>query len=83
VADKGLEGTGVIEKVRNALTPIEAFFLKTPEEGAQTQIHCATYPRLPGGPYYVECSAVEPSADARNAQVAARLWTETKAWVGA
>ena len=83
VADKGLQGTGLIERVRNALTPIEAFFLKTPEEGAQTQIHCATYPRLPGGPYYVECSAVEPSADARNAQVAARLWTETKAWVGA
>jgi len=83
VADKGLQGTGLIEKVRNALTPIEAFFLKTPEEGAQTQIHCATCPGLPGGPYHVECHAAEPSEDARNAQVAARLWTETKAWVGA
>jgi len=83
VADKGLEGTGVIEKVRKALTPIEAFFLKTPEEGAQTQIHCATDPRMRGGPYYVECNAVKPSADAQDARVAARLWTETKAWVGA
>ena len=82
VADKGLEGTGVIEKVRKGLSPIEAFFLKTPEEGAQTQIHCATHPRLPGGPYYVECKPVEPSDDVQDTQVAARLWAETEVWIG-
>jgi retinol dehydrogenase-12 len=82
VADKGLEGTGVIEKVRSALSPVEAFFLKTPDEGAQTQIHCATYPRLPGGLYYEDCRPAEASKDAQDAGVAARLWAETEAWVG-
>ena len=82
VADKGLEGTGVIEKLRRALSPVEAFFLKTPEEGAQTQIHCATSPRLPGGIYYEECQPAEPSQDAADEEVAARLWAETESWVG-
>ena len=45
VADKGLEGIGWAEKLRTALAPIEAFFLKSPEEGAQTSIHCATAPK--------------------------------------
>ena len=83
VADKGLEGAGVIEKVRNALSPIEAFFLKTPEEGAQTQIHCATYPRLAGGLYYVECQPAEARKDAQDTGIAARLWAATEAWVEA
>jgi NAD(P)-dependent dehydrogenase (short-subunit alcohol dehydrogenase family) len=83
VAAKGLEGTGLIEKVRNALSPIEAFFLKTPEEGAQTQIYCATQPGLPGGAYYEECRRSEASSDAAAADVTARLWVETLAWVRA
>ena len=82
VADKGLEGTGMIEKARNALSPVEAFFLKTPEEGAQTQIHCATYPRLPGGLYYQECQAADAGTDVEDTEVAARLWVETETWVG-
>ena len=82
VADKGLEGTGWIEKARKALSPVEAFFLKTPEEGAQTQIHCATRPQLPGGLYYQECKPFEPSKDAKDVRVAGRLWAETESWVG-
>lgn len=83
VAAKGLEGTGLVEKVRNALSPIEAFFLKTPEEGAQTQIYCATHPGLRGGLYYQECQPSEASNDAEAEEVAARLWAETGAWAGA
>lgn len=83
VAAKGLEGTGLIEKVRNALSPIEAFFLKTPAEGAQTQIYCATHPGLPGGFYYEECRRSEASSDAAAADVPARLWTKTLDWAGA
>jgi retinol dehydrogenase-12 len=82
VAAKGLEGTGFIEKVRNALSPIEAFFLKTPEEGAQTQIYCATHPGLPGGFYYEDCRRSEASADAAAPAIATRLWAETADWVG-
>lgn len=83
VADKGLEGTGWVEKVRDALSPVEAFFLKTPEEGAQTQIHCATKPQLRGGLYYEGCKPAQSNEDARDAQVAARLWAETESWVSA
>jgi retinol dehydrogenase-12 len=83
VADKGLEGTGFVEKLRSALAPVEAFFLKTPFEGAQTQIHCATWPRLQGGLYYEDCNPREPSEDASDTDVAARLWDATLRWIEA
>ena len=81
VADRGLEGTGLIEKVRGAMAPIEAFFLKTPDEVAQTQIHCATHPGFEGDVYFTECLPKEPGEDARDAEVAARLWESTLAWI--
>jgi NAD(P)-dependent dehydrogenase (short-subunit alcohol dehydrogenase family) len=81
IAAKGLAGSRLIEGVRNALAPVEGFFLLTPEEGAQTQIHCATHPRLAGGMYYDKCRPVQPSAEALDRGVAARLWDETEAWV--
>jgi retinol dehydrogenase-12 len=81
VADKGLAGTGAIESFRKALSPVEAFFLLTPEEGAQTVLHCATQPQLSWGGYYVACAAEETNADARNAEVGGRLWKATEAWV--
>jgi len=83
IADKGLEGTGWVEKLRRTLSPVEAFFLKAPEEGAQTQIHCATQPEVRGGLYYRDCKPARSSRDAEDARVAARLWEETKTWVGA
>jgi retinol dehydrogenase-12 len=83
VADKGLEGVGWAGTLRTTLAPIEAFFLKSPEEGAQTPIHCATHPALEGGRYFEDCRAVDPSADAKDAEVAARLWADTEAWVNA
>lgn len=82
VAEKGLAGT-LAGRVRNALLAVEGVFLKSPEEGAQTQIHCATAPRLPGGTYYEECAPAEFSTEARDIAVAARLWSETEAWVHA
>ncbi len=81
VADKGLEGVRWAEKIRTALAPVEAFFLKSPEEGAQTSIHCATHPGLEGGRYFADCAALDPGADAQDLEVAARLWQETQAWI--
>ena len=81
VAARGLEEAPTLAKVRSALISVESFFLKTPAEGAQTQVHCATHPRLPGGLYYQECEPLEPSAECRDAEVAARLWDETTGWV--
>lgn len=81
IAAKGLAGNQLIESVRNALAPVEGFFLLTPEEGAQTQIHCATHPQLAGGLYYDKCRPAQPSTEAQDQGVAARLWNETEAWV--
>lgn len=81
IADKGLEGSRLIAAIRKALAPIEAFFLLTPEEGAQTSVHCATRPALRGGLYYRQCQPAKASDETNDAQVAARLWESTQAWI--
>jgi NAD(P)-dependent dehydrogenase (short-subunit alcohol dehydrogenase family) len=81
IADKGLAGNPVLEAVRRAMAPIERFFLLTPAEGAQTQVHCATHQGLAGGLYYRQCLPAKPSIDTQDVRVSARLWDETAAWV--
>ena len=82
IADKGLAGNGWLQAVRNALAPVERLTLLTPEEGAQTSIHCATSPTAVGGQYYQQCRPRASSADSRDAAVAARLWDKTISWIG-
>ncbi|CAA0079654.1 Rhamnolipids biosynthesis 3-oxoacyl-[acyl-carrier-protein] reductase [BD1-7 clade bacterium] len=81
VAGKGLSGNPAVERIRNAFAPIEAFFLKTPEEGAQTQILCATADGLSGGSYYRNCRVAKASTDAADVQTADRLWSDTLGWL--
>ena len=81
IADKGLAGQTALAAVRRTFAPVEAFFLLTPDEGAQTQIHCATRPGLAGGLYYRDCQVAQASVDADDRAVAARLWDETQAWL--
>ncbi|MGB5809917.1 MAG: SDR family NAD(P)-dependent oxidoreductase, partial [Polyangiales bacterium] len=81
VAARGLENTGFIETLRNAMAPVEAFFLRTPAEGAQTQVHCATAAGVPGGLYYEDCKPATASDQADDPDVSLRLWRETSAWV--
>ncbi len=81
VAAKGLAGNPLIETVRNSLASVEAFFLMSPEEGAQTSIVCATKPGLTGGRYFEGCQEKPPSAAAQDQEVAAKLWEETQSWV--
>lgn len=81
VAARGLEEAPALQSLRNALLSVESFFLKTPKEGAQTQVYCATHPRLPGGLYYQECEPLEPSRECQDSEVAGRLWDETLCWV--
>ena len=38
IADQGLRGNPRLERLRKALAPVEAWFLLTPEEGAQTSV---------------------------------------------
>lgn len=48
----------------------------TPEEGARTPLYVATAPGLEGvtGRYFDDCRPTEPSSEARDEKVAARLW---------
>jgi NAD(P)-dependent dehydrogenase (short-subunit alcohol dehydrogenase family) len=81
IADRGLEGHRVISAARRLLAPIESRMLASPEDGAQTSVFCATAPDLAAG-YYQDCQATEPSDEAKDAAVAARLWDDTARWVG-
>jgi NAD(P)-dependent dehydrogenase (short-subunit alcohol dehydrogenase family) len=81
IADKGLAGNCLLQTLRNAMAPMERFALLTPEEGAQTTLHCATNSQATGGQYYQQCRSREPSVDCRDSFVSARLWNETTAWV--
>ncbi|MFT6578584.1 MAG: NAD(P)-dependent dehydrogenase (short-subunit alcohol dehydrogenase family) [Zhongshania sp.] len=85
VAGKGLADTGVIEKMRKALAPVEKLFLKTPKQGAQTQIHCATAAKdvLMSGKYYRNAQIAVASTEADDSDVAERLWLNLQSWITA
>jgi NAD(P)-dependent dehydrogenase (short-subunit alcohol dehydrogenase family) len=80
IADRGLEGHRLIGAVRRVAAPIERWMLLSPSDGAQTTLHCASAAELPSG-YYRDCRAAEPSADAKDEDVARRLWAETLDWI--
>lgn len=50
--------------------------MKTPEQGAQTTIHCAVDDKCANetGLYYSECKPTETSASANNEDMAKTLW---------
>lgn len=81
IAGKGLAGNPWLERLRRALAPVEAFFLMTPEEGAQTPIFCATATDAVGGHYYKNCQVALPSAELEDKEVAARLWQAGLGWM--
>ena len=80
IADRGLETSPVLARLRKVLAPVERRILMTPEEGARTTVHCATAPGLAPG-YYRDGRPAEPSEDARDSAAAARLWDRTAAWL--
>jgi WW domain-containing oxidoreductase len=66
--------------VRFALSVAEPLALKSVAEGAATQVYVATHPSLAGvsGEYFSHCNIAKPSALARDAALAERLWTESE-----
>jgi retinol dehydrogenase 12 len=80
IADRGLEGHRVLTTVRRIAAPIERRMLLSPADGAQTSVHCATAAGLPSG-YYRDCQLAEPSAEVNDAEVARRLWAQTRSWL--
>ncbi|MFK7733938.1 MAG: SDR family NAD(P)-dependent oxidoreductase [Pseudomonadales bacterium] len=82
VAAKGLEtGPKIISALQRISAPVGKLFMASPEEGAQTQIHCATAPSAEGGRYYQECAEFEASADCTDQGASIRLWDETLEWI--
>jgi NAD(P)-dependent dehydrogenase (short-subunit alcohol dehydrogenase family) len=83
IADRGLEEQRLLGRVRRVLAPLERRALLTPEQGAQTTLHCATAADVVSGGYYQRCALTAPSEDARDAAAASALWDRTTAWVSA
>ncbi|MCZ6502184.1 MAG: SDR family NAD(P)-dependent oxidoreductase [Gammaproteobacteria bacterium] len=81
VATKGFEGSPIIGFLRKLGAPIEKLLMSTPEEGAQTQLHCATSPQAEGCHYYFNCEICEASAESKDEEAASRLWRETLDWI--
>jgi retinol dehydrogenase-12 len=59
-------------------------FFKTPAQGAETSLYVATAPELANtnGRYFAECKERQPTAAARDAGAAHRLWNQSCEWVG-
>lgn len=81
IASKGLAGHAVVGFIRRCAAPLEKMLMATAEEGAQTQIHCATSAAAASGHYYVNCQIAKGSADSEDAKAARRLWDATQAWL--
>ena len=63
---------------------MKRLFMRSPEEGARTSVHCATDPDLghESGRYYDACSERPPSRSA-TAELGAELWRRSAAWTEA
>lgn len=78
----GVIASDVWRKVPWPLRPLMKLRMLSTEEGAKTTLHCATSPEVAGqtGLYYDECRVKEPSALARDAELAERLFDESERW---
>lgn len=69
-----------LRRTKRLITPLPPLILLTPEQAAQTTIHCASDPHLEGGHYHERCARAEPIPDARDEAAAKRLWNESDRW---
>jgi NAD(P)-dependent dehydrogenase (short-subunit alcohol dehydrogenase family) len=67
----------VVQVVFRLVGPL---FLKNAPQGAATQCYVAVHPNVAGtsGAYFADCNLAVPSAHARDAELAAKLWAETE-----
>ena len=67
-------------KYHSLISPIVNFFLKTPEEGAQTTLFCALAPDdvIQQGGYYFDCKLKEPSKSASNHSNVIQNWQNSQ-----
>lgn len=81
VASKGLENSPIMSFVNKLSAPLGKLFMSNAEEGAQTQIHCATAANATGGLYYRNCQAADASEAINDLAAGHKLWNETLEFV--
>jgi len=81
----GVVATNVWRRMPRIVSWLPKLFMKSSEDGARTQIWCATAPELAdqSGRYYDGCKEKRPSRLARDAELAAELWRRSEAWTAA
>jgi dehydrogenase/reductase SDR family protein 13 len=77
--------TDVWREVPWGIRHVMKLFMLTDEQGARTQLWCATSPDVAAqdGLYYDRCKVKQPSALAEDAALARTLWEKSEAWVAA
>ena len=80
----GVVASDVWRKVPGPARWVMKRFMITVEEGAKTQLYCATSPEVARdrGLYYYKCRTRTPSVQARDADLARALWTRSAELVG-
>ena len=78
---EGLANNPCLRKLNNLIAPMFSMTFLTPEQGAQTPIHCATCVPFQGGEYYERCKVSSASPEADDAEVSARIWKYAEKWV--
>ena len=81
----GVVATDVWRSVPSLLQPLIKLFMISEEKGAATTLHCALSAEAgkETGLYYDKCRPKEPSALAKDAALAQRLWQQSEAWLSA
>lgn len=66
--------------MRGAGKVLGPLFMKSPQQGAATQVWAAVHPDAAAHPgaYFADCNVAKTSAAARDDALASRLWTETE-----
>jgi NAD(P)-dependent dehydrogenase (short-subunit alcohol dehydrogenase family) len=79
----GVVASDLWRPVPRLFQPLIKLFMISNEEGARTQLHCATAPELASesGLYYDECRARKPSRLGADEALATELWHKSEAWV--
>jgi NAD(P)-dependent dehydrogenase (short-subunit alcohol dehydrogenase family) len=80
IADAGLATSPALGRLRTLARPLERRILLTPEQGAQTTLHCVADPEARHG-YFSRCAPAEPSPDALDVVASQRLWEQTERWI--
>jgi NAD(P)-dependent dehydrogenase (short-subunit alcohol dehydrogenase family) len=80
----GVIASDIWRRVPWPIRPLIKLRMRSPEDGAQTPLYCATAPELAdeSGHYYESCARKQPSRVV-TPELAAELWERTSEWVGA